>query len=153
MFNACRKDRRPNRIWLPSKKELRCRPTHPTLARPHAATSVQLGRTPGRVRTKMRVRNVLASANNSIRRRQAAEFTAQSECPFQQLRKPPCFFSLTEQPLRFRQASGSGKTGDLPFHKGQFDASDTRWFASAEHFGDCCLLEIVDSHAASLNLA
>jgi hypothetical protein len=103
--------------------------------------------------TKTRVWNVLASANNSIRRRQAAEFATQAECPFQQLRKPPCFLSLTEQFLRFRRPSGGGKTGDLPFDEGQLNAAYTRRFASAEHFADCCLLEIIDSHAASLNLA
>src|SRR5208282_1202079 len=85
--------------------------------------------------------------------RQAAEFRAQSKRSFQQIRKTPRSRSLTQQLLRFRRAPGGSEAGYLSLHDRQFDASDTCWFASAEYSGDCCLLKIIDSHAAGLDLA
>jgi hypothetical protein len=69
------------------------------------------------------------------------------------MREGARFLSLTEQLCRFFRTSSSGETGDLPFYDGQFNTPDTRGFASTVDSGDCCLLEIIDSHGAWLDLA
>jgi hypothetical protein len=105
------------------------------------------------MREQTRIRNVLAPANNSLRRRQAAEFRTQPERPFQQLRKAPRTLALAEQLPCFRRAASGSETGDLPLDDRQFDASDTCRFPSAEDLGDTRFLKVTDSHAASLDPA
>jgi hypothetical protein len=85
------------------------------------------------VPAKTRVGNILATANNGFRQRQAPQLRTQAERAVQQLGKAARILAVAEQRFRFAGTLGGGQARDLTFDERQFYASDARQFPSAEN--------------------